>query len=75
MGDASGYGISKYKSRYMSDLSIIRLIYWCKIWGFHGGDYDDYHLLGHLPEDDNHQFIDGLNMYILESVFWIIQGK
>jgi hypothetical protein len=23
----------------------------CKIWGFHGGDYDDYH----LPEDDNHQ--------------------
>jgi hypothetical protein len=18
----------------------------CKIWGFHGGDYDDYHLLG-----------------------------
>jgi hypothetical protein len=36
----------------------------CKIWGFHGGDYDDYHLLGevliratrrHLPEDDNHQ--------------------
>jgi hypothetical protein len=23
----------------------------CKIWGFHGGDYDDYHLLG----DDNHQ--------------------
>jgi hypothetical protein len=22
-----------------------------KIWGFHGGDYDDYH----LPEDDNHQ--------------------
>jgi hypothetical protein len=25
----------------------------CKIWGFHGGDYDDYH----LPEDDNHQLI------------------
>jgi hypothetical protein len=32
----------------------------CKIWGFHGGDYDDYHLLGddavwllYLPEDDN----------------------
>jgi hypothetical protein len=23
----------------------------CKIWGFHGGDYDDYH----LPEDNNHQ--------------------
>jgi hypothetical protein len=23
--------------------------YMCKIWGFHGGDYDDYHLLG----DDN----------------------
>jgi hypothetical protein len=22
----------------------------CKIWGFHGGDYDDYHL-----PDDNHQ--------------------
>jgi hypothetical protein len=30
----------------------------CKIWGFHGGDYGDYHLLGatrcHFPEDDNH---------------------
>jgi hypothetical protein len=25
--------------------------YHCKICGFHGGDYDDYHLLG----DDNHQ--------------------
>jgi hypothetical protein len=25
----------------------------CKIWGFHGGDYDDYHLLG----DDNHTVI------------------
>jgi hypothetical protein len=32
---------------------LINIFILCKIWGFHGGDYDDYH----LPEDDNHIYI------------------
>jgi hypothetical protein len=39
--------------RYLERIIIIIQFILCKIWGFHGGDYDDYH----LPEDDNHQFI------------------
>jgi hypothetical protein len=35
----------------MKKSQILKQNYVCKIWGFHGGDYDDYHLLG----DDNHQ--------------------
>jgi hypothetical protein len=35
---------------YIRPLATGRHVLRCKIWGFHGGDYDDYHLLG----DDNH---------------------
>jgi hypothetical protein len=33
----------------------------CKIWGFHGGDYDDYR----LPEDDNH-----LKFILVDKEVW-----
>jgi hypothetical protein len=38
-----------------------------KIWGFHGGDYDDYHLLG----DDNHQHNKSYTKYTKEKKYII----
>jgi hypothetical protein len=41
----------------------------CKIWGFHGGDYDDYHLLG----DDNHYccYVPmNLNRILYTQIHW-----
>jgi hypothetical protein len=52
--------MSKSPVLFTCELVPHKYLKWCKIWGFHGGDYDDYHLLGdratrrHLPEDDNH---------------------
>jgi hypothetical protein len=42
----------------------------CKIWGFHGGDYDDYHLLG----DDNHHEVPqfSVNVWIYLHIFFHI---
>jgi hypothetical protein len=44
-------------------------ILFCKIWGFHGGDYDDYHLLG----DDNHQILFWLQNFIHHCILIKIQ--
>jgi hypothetical protein len=42
----------------------------CKIWGFHGGDYDDYHLL----RDDTHQLIPASGKNPLHQT-WIGPGQ
>jgi hypothetical protein len=45
---------------------VLKICEYCKIWGFHGGDYDDYHFLG----DDNHHVNTAFYVpfYMLEEV-------
>jgi hypothetical protein len=44
--DVLHYRVVNFLCATCDNLMFYQLSVVCKIWGFHGGDYDDYHLLG-----------------------------